>query len=181
MKALHRIVLLIWAVFLAACAHSYRISPTPDPAWNYLGGTEVSFRVPNGWIPTNKNLEDQMGFSLLGQRGKNVVVLGVRVFHLDPYQSSDPSDQARLYLEGILRHEDSRVTMTETASFDAGTNGTLKVYRYYSDYFKNRFIATIIRGRTIVEVSLYGEDVDRVQSAIPALEDLARTVRIKNP
>ena len=175
-----QIAFVVLSTIFQSCVNSYYITPPLDPRWNYLGDTQVRFKVPAGW-QTGKQIEptDAQAFTWHGETGKRVVILSVKAFHL--YQPLTQSEQAHSYLEGIHDHEDAGVTMHEVRSFNGDVNGVLTVYHYYSDYFQNRLIAFIIKGRTMVEVELLGRDRKKTLSQLYALEETARSVRIVNP
>jgi hypothetical protein len=71
--------------------------------------------------------------------------------------------------------------MEEMEAFDAGANGVLTIYRYHSDYIKNRFTVFLIKGHTMVELELFGSDVEKMLPQVHALKELAQTVRIDKP
>ena len=165
-----------------SCASPYHITPPTDPRLGYFGGTQVRFQVPAGW-QTGKEVEptDAHAFTWHGETGKEVVILSVEAFHLDRYQPLTQLEQAHSYFEGIHDHEDPSVTLHEVGSFNGGMNGMLTVYHYSSDYFQNRLIAYLIKGKTMVEVELSGKDAEKTLSQLYALEETAHSVHMVNP
>ena len=97
---------------------------------------------------------------------------------LDASQLGDQQAQADSYLDGIHRHSDDKVTMQITDTV-ATRYGQLHVYRYFSDYWRDRRSVFIVHGNRYVHLELYAPESAPAQRCQATLEELARSVSIQ--
>jgi hypothetical protein len=173
--------LALWG--LTSCS-TRTLLPQP-PQWSpYPGHTTATFRIPSGWSSIDSDVASKLdplawGIAPKGQSGRHVCVIDLHYYLLDPDQPPDAQGQAKSYLESIHHHSDDRVTMEVTDSFDGGRNGRLSVYRYYSDYWRDRRAVFIIRERRYVHVELYAQETADAARCQRVLEEVARGVSIR--
>jgi hypothetical protein len=166
---------------LASCSTQTRILLPQEPQWSpFPGTTTATFRIPRGWSALQSG-QERLGWGIAptGQRGLHVCTIVLDYYLLDPDQPLDAQGQAESYLEATHRHADDKVTMEISDSFDGGRNGRLSVYRYYSDYWRDRRAVFIIRGRRYVHVELNAHESTDAERCQPILEQVARSVIVR--
>jgi hypothetical protein len=135
--------------------------------------------TPSGWRSIGIDYGYSASFVPEGARlsPEHHVFLHVEAFHLGHADAWDAS--ARHSYRALSIIHDGEITDCKTvASFDAGLNGRLRLWRLRTsadDYY----LACFRRGDTVVEVYLRAHDLDELASRITALQEAARSVRIQ--
>lgn len=82
------------------------------------------------------------------------------------------------YLDAIHDHNDRAVTVQALRSFETPRYGTLAIYRYHSDYWRERLAVFIVYQGIHVHIELYAPGFTDAERYMPTLEEIARSVSI---
>jgi hypothetical protein len=105
--------------------------------------------------------------------------IDLHYYLLADWQPQSQEGQAQSYLDAVHSHNDAAVTSSITDSLDSRQYGQLHVYRFYSDYWRDRRVVFIVRGRHYVHVELYAHDTPDADACQQVLEEVARSVTIR--
>lgn len=80
--------------------------------------------------------------------------MSIHSFETDKTQQGCADD----YLDGVQRHADKRVEMDIVNTFQSTANGALNIYRFHSDYWRERWAVFIVKGDYVVQLEIYTHD-----------------------
>jgi hypothetical protein len=141
----------------------------------------ATFQVPPGWTAKTNFQYDPYAWGVAPKTSPDAPKCSIDLHYyvLDADQLGDQQVQADSYLDGIHRHNDEEVSMHITDTFDSRAYGQLHVYRYFSDYWRDRRAVFIVRGNRYVHVELYAHESADGQRCQATLEEVARSVLIR--
>ena len=150
-----------------------------------IGLAAAEFRVPPGWhaLPFGPEAPAQVTLVCVASENKQrKIVATIDFYHIHSFQK-DKTHQgcADEYLNGIHRHSDSKVEMDMVSTFYTASNGVLNIYRYHSDYWRERWAVFVVKGDYEVLIEIHARDfADTVQ--FPAyLQQFAQDISITSP
>jgi hypothetical protein len=159
------------------------LHPMQDFDWTpQIGLATAEFRVPPGWraLPFGPEAPAQVTLVRVASEDRqHEIVATIDFYHLHSFQK-DKTQQgcADEYLDGIQRHADKNVEMDIVSTFYISSNGAVNIYRYHSDYWRERWAAFIVKGDYLVQVEIYAHDFANTALFAPYLELIAQGISI---
>ena len=147
-----------------------------------IGLATAHFGVPLGWrvLPIDPRTPHHATLvrATSGNKQESVVV-NLDFYHIHSFQT-DKTQQgcADKYLDGIQRHADKKVEMDIVSTFYTSSNGVLNIYRYHSDYWRERWAVFVVKGDYRVDIEIYAHDLADTALFALYLELIAQGISI---
>jgi hypothetical protein len=157
------IQILIYPFLLASSSFAGVLHPMADFDYTAeIGRATAHFNVPQGWraLPIDQKTPHHATLVHLSP-GSNRKRVAVRLdfYHIHSFET-DKTQQgcADDHLDGIQRHADPDVEMDIVSTFQSGRNGAVNIYRYHSEYWRERWAVFIVKGDYEVTIEVYAHD-----------------------
>ena len=178
------IQILIYPFVLATGTFAGVLHPMADFDYTAeIGRATAHFRVPQGWHALRIDQKMPHHATLVratsGNKQQSVPV-NLDFYHIHSFQT-DKTQQgcADEYLDGIQRHSDKNIEMDIVSNFYTCNNGVLNIYRYHSDYWRERWAVFIVKGDYEVHLEIYAHDFADTGSFASYLQAVAEGVSIE--
>ena len=178
------IQILIYPFVLASGSFAGVLHPMADFDYTAeIGRATAHFSVPQGWRALRIDQKTPHHATLVhlssGSKRQRVAV-SLDFYHIHSFET-DKTQQgcADDYLDGIQHHADSNVEMDVVDTFHSKRNGTLNIYRYHSDYWRERWAVFIVKGDYEVQLEIYAHDFADTASFTSYLQAVADRVSIE--
>jgi hypothetical protein len=155
--------ILIYSFVLASASFAGVLHPMVDYDYTAeIGRATAHFDVPGGWraLPITRRTPHHATLVYVNPRNKHQrVVVSLDFYHIHSFET-DKTQQgcADEYLDGIQRHADPDVEMDIVSTFQSGGNGAVNIYRYHSEYWRERWAVFIVKGDYEVQLEVYAHD-----------------------
>jgi hypothetical protein len=149
-------------------------------------GLCVRFESPEGWRPRTKtkyvNSQFIAIFALAGHETEEHPAIDLSVTAtvpgklLPPRKNIDPEDPRTSSTATDMESFGQIQEVRKIASFTAAENGKLPIWKIHSNAYDCLLVLIVYR-HTSVDISLRGNDADKLRKYIPDLETVARSIR----
>ena len=159
------------------------LHPMQDFDWTpQIGLATAEFGVPPGWraLPFGPEAPAQVTLvRVASENRQHEIVATIDFYHLHSFQG-DKTQQgcADEKLDGIQRHADKNVEMDIVSVFYTASNGVLNIYRYHSDYWRERWAVFVIKGDYLVQIEISADDFADTALFASYLELIAQGISI---
>jgi hypothetical protein len=174
---------LVYLLVLVSGSFAGVLHPMADFDYTpQLGRATAHFRVPLGWRtqPIDpKTPHHAVLFRVASGNKKRSVSVSLDFYHIHSFET-DKTQQgcANDYLDGIQSHADPVVEMDIVSTFQSTRNGALNIYRYHSEYWRERWAVFIVKGDYEVLVEIYARDFIDTAPFTRYLQIVARGISI---